>query len=1555
MNKPAVLPEIYTGDKSWDEWIDHFDSVATVCEWDDAAKLKWLRVRLTERAGTTFRRLPEATRNDFKEAVKALRKRFEPESRKELYMAELQTRTRKRGEDWASFGEDLKLLADKAYPDLQEEARERFALIQYLSHLENPQIAFSVRQAKPATVNEAVTLTLEMNSYMQATKPSSRVTAVSCETDDYTTEAEPVAAATLQPRDSAMQLILNRMDQLESKLQDVMISKKSSPTQQEGNASTGWSRTRQRTRWRQDCWNCGEDGHLSRDCTMPRKRAQQQGKGKTVGAVSHACNNKSESEPKSIASDDNVPTFSVSYDTNYVLKGLVNGVPANILADTGAAVTVMSKEMWDKAKASDEQLKETIGRKLVGVQGVPLQLRGSAQIDIELQGEKFAAETIVADSLTTDIILGRDFLRDHQCTINMSKGKDTLRFNARGIAITLNGKPSEAEVSCVHVTLDRMLQVPPQSELEVMGQVPCSAINRTWVLEGRKQDRNAVLVARALVKPDKTEVPVRILNIRDEMMTISKGTTIAEMELLPPDATPSIATVEQFSVPQEEALWEMAAKCGDQLSQEEREQLFMLFLEYHDLFAKSSGDFGRTGKIKHTIETGECRPIRQQTRRISPIKKEEAGKLLKEMLHKNVIQPSSSPWASPVVLVQKKDGSTRFCVDYRKVNAITRKDAYPLPRVDDTLDTLSGAQWFSTLDLISGYWQVEMDPTDIEKTAFCTHEGLFEFQVMPFGLCNAPATFQRLMDMVLAGIKWKNCLVYLDDIIVIGKTFREHLANLKEVFQRLREAGLRLKPNKCHFCSPQVEFLGHIVSRDGVHTDPRKTAKVAEWPKPTNKKEVQQFLGLANYYRRFVKDFSSIAKPLHRLTEKTAKFEWTTECQAAFEDLRHRLVTAPVLAFPDYSRPFLLDTDASGTGIGAVLSQVQEDGTERVIAYASRVLTRPERNYCVTRRELLAVVTFVQHFRPYLLGRQFLLRTDHGSLTWLSNFKEPEGQLARWLERLQEYNFNIIHRPGRKHQNADSLSRRPCTQCGRESHEEDPAPEVITVEQMAPILVEKSPEELRQKQLSDGPIRFVLQAIEKGEKPKGEDVRSQGPTAQRLSQLWKKLTVEKGVLWRRYEDVSGTSTWLQLVVPQSLREEILQNLHAGTLGGHLGAEKTLAKVKERFYWPGVQEDVSNWCRTCEACATRKTAPQKGRAPLQTVKAGYPMQVVAVDIMGPLPESQSGNSYVLVAGDYFTKWMEVYAIPNQEAMTVARKLTDEMFCRFSPPDQLHSDQGKQFESELLKEICKLLQIRKTRTTPYHPQCDGLVERFNRTLLSMLATTTKNHPFDWEDQLSKVCFAYNSSVHSSTGYTPFFLMFGRQAKLPIDIVYGTGENSELPASDYAVHLKKGLEEAYCTVREKLSASHEHRKTHYDKRIHGRPFKDGELVWLHSTVVPRGKSRKLHHPWTGPFKVMEQLSECDYRIRGLGRKRKIHVVHFNRLKLCAPGMRFEYDPEVSSDDSEEAPSPITPGRFGADMELVEMDQEANPMDFQEPTEPRYPRRDRQPPNRYATVVTH
>ena len=462
------------------------------------------------------------------------------------------------------------------------------------------------------------------------------------------------------------------------------------------------------------------------------------------------------------------------------------------------------------------------------------------------------------------------------------------------------------------------------------------------------------------------------------------------------------------------------------LDEAQTQQLESLLIRYSDVFAKSTEDLGCTDIAQHEINTGSAKPVRSPPRRVPIAFRGEESVEIGRMLKNGIIQESTSPWAAPIVLVRKKDGAVRFSVDYRKLNSLTHRDAYPLPRIDECLDCLEGSSWYSTLDLQSGYFQLKVKEEDRPKTAFVTRDGLFEFLVMPFGLCNAPSTFERAMELILHGLQWSHLLVYLDDVIVIGKTFNEHLGRLEEVFKRFSTNGLKIKPSKCHLCKDQVAFLGHVMSKDGVSTDPQKVGKVSSWPQPQTVTEVRGFLGLCGYYRKFVKDFATLAAPLFKLMEKDS-FRWSSSCQESFDTLKSALVNAPVTAYPSSAEGdnFILDTDASDVGIGAVLTQVQ-NGTEKVISYASRSLSKAERRYCTTRKELLAIVFFTEYFRHYLLGRSFEVRTNHSALRWIFTFKNPEGQMACWLEMLMRFDFKVTHRPGKLHGNADALSRRPC-------------------------------------------------------------------------------------------------------------------------------------------------------------------------------------------------------------------------------------------------------------------------------------------------------------------------------------------------------------------------------------------------------------------------------------------------------------------------------------------------------------------------------------------------
>eukprot|EP00731_Ephydatia_muelleri_P030185 Em0021g708a len=774
----------------------------------------------------------------------------------------------------------------------------------------------------------------------------------------------------------------------------------------------------------------------------------------------------------------------------------------------------------------------------------------------------------------------------------------------------------------------------------------------------RFMDQHGLMVAHSIIDAAATHTMVQVLNPGFAPVTVYKDEI---MGMLKPIQDPADCASVQYPVCKQ-STWSVQhsiQQMTDSLAPDVREKVADLLWQFQDVIALDDSDLGRTRLTSHQINTGDTQPVRQQARRLPFHQQQEVRGLLDDMLSQGIIEPSCGPWASPIVLAKKKDGTTRFCVDFRRLNDCTRKDAQPLPRIDDTLDALGGAQYFSTLDLASGYWQVEVDSRDREKTAFVTPFGLFQFRVMPFGLCNAPATFQRLMERVLAGLHWMTCLVYLDDIIIFSRSVETHVKQLKEVLERLKIAGLKIRPKKCHLLQTSVQYLGHVISAEGIRTDPQKVACVSNWPVPRTSKELQSFLGLASYYRRFVKDFAHIASPLHALTEKGREWVWSKECNDAFFDLKKRLVSSPILTLPDFSLPFVLDTDASGDGLGAVLAQ-NVDGVERVVAYASRALSRTEKKYCATRREMLALVWAARHFRPYLYGRKFTLRTDHHCLQWLHNFKEPEGQVARWLEVLSEYDYTVIHRVGKQHTNADALSRGRCVQCGLEEKEEE-REEANSCDAVSHLMLPTwTEEEIKSFQSADPDIHQMVYWLETDATPTG----CPKDASWRLASLWvqrRYLTLQHGVLYRCWEDIpgGGTGRHLQLVLPAKLVNGVLEGLHNTLVGGHMGERKTLEKVRARFYWPGQRKEIEQWCRNCNVCLSRKSPSHKARAPMEISQTLRPMQRVAMDILGPLPETLR-------------------------------------------------DQGRNFEAKVLKEVCQLLGVKKTRTTPYHPQSDGLVE-------------------------------------------------------------------------------------------------------------------------------------------------------------------------------------------------------------------------------------------------------
>eukprot|EP00117_Sycon_ciliatum_P034902 scpid20142/ scgid26552/ Retrovirus-related Pol polyprotein from transposon 17.6; Protease; Reverse transcriptase; Endonuclease len=734
---------------------------------------------------------------------------------------------------------------------------------------------------------------------------------------------------------------------------------------------------------------------------------------------------------------------------------------------------------------------------------------------------------------------------------------------------------------------------------------------------------------------------------------------------------------------------------------EQLARLRTLVEQYRCVFAMNMSELGRTDVLKHEIRTSCDGPVYEPARRLPWSSRETCRKLVDDMLEQGVIEESVSPWSSPVVLVRKKDGSTRFCVDYRRVNAITVKDPYPLPRIDDTLDALGGAMYFSTLDLCSGYHQMPMDEADKAKTAFSTPDGHYEFNVMPFGVCNGPSSFQRLMSAVLRGLQWQMCLVYLDDIIVFSKTFDEHLERLEAVFQRLLEAGLRLKPSKCHLLRTEVNFLGHVVTKDGVRTDPDKIETVSEWRCPKNVAEVRSFMGFCGYYRRFVKDFASISRPLVKLTRQNQRFSWDGECEIAFQLLKQKMSSAPTLAYPRFETdapPFVVDVDASGHGLGAVLSQTDADGRERPIAYASRGLNSAERNYGSTKSELLGLVWAFRHFRCYLLGRRFVVRTDHQALKYLNRFKEPSAIVARWLEFLSDFDYEVRYRKGKVHANADGLSRQVQDQrCGT----------TVPDEVIAVVSDERSSVENAESVQSDLPTPFVRRR--NWTSADWADVQQRDHELTRLSE-WlssgssspdltgvspalrhyfrgrKCLVVREDVICRvLHSENAGEGTKFQILVPVALRGQVLSEYHDHL--GHLGVTRTYHQIQSKLFWYGMKRDVEDWIGSCASCSRRSRPVGRGSgAPLEVTWSGYPFERVGMDLIPGLPETDAGNKHILVIVDYFTKWVEAYPLKRMDASTIASKFVSEFVARFGAPESVHTDQGKNFDSRLFRDVC-----------------------------------------------------------------------------------------------------------------------------------------------------------------------------------------------------------------------------------------------------------------------------
>ena len=1215
------------------------------------------------------------------------------------------------------------------------------------------------------------------------------------------------------------------------------------------------------------------------------------------------------------------------------------------LIDSGARESIIDHSSF-KEKFPDVILQPLQpGVKFSQADGSPLNILGSFVTDFWFNAESpMSVRLHVCRGVTKTLLLGANILSKFP-----SWGVDNRAqyFSMGDLQIPLVKTMGEAPSAC-DVQLSANAVIPPKCSCFVQASLPHRYNQTEFIFKpsDRMFDKHKLLLPICLVTNNvfDSSVTVKVSNPLDHEIMINKGTKVGRISnnirdydfLSKGDESIPIRSVGLSITPsilkkklkeEHPELYKLYEDSCVLLNEEQKDKLITLLWTYQQVFSKDDNDIGTTSVVTHKIIPRSDKVVYRRQYKHTEQQHQEIDKEVQKLLDSGVIRESMSPFNSPVLMVPKKEtGKWRFCLDCRYINDLTEDQYFPIPRVDEVMDSLSGMEVFSVVDMTAGYHQVPLEGKTSEMCAFSTRKGHFQYTKLPMGLRGSGMTFQKMVTLLLSGMLHSEALAYLDDCILFSKTIMQHMEILEEVLRRFGDANLKLKPKKCHLLKKEIVYLGFLIDKTGIRPDPERTNLISQLKEPCNVTEVQRFLGKANYYRKFIPQLAKIAHPLYELTmcKGKEKFSWQVEHQSAFDQIKAILVSGQVMGHPRLDREFVLDVDASDFALGAELSQADENGDLRPIYYASKHLEKSERNYSATAREALAAVFGCEYFRQYLQGAKFKLRTDHNPLVWLRNMKEPKRPYSGWIVRLEQFNYQMEYRPGKEHTNADFNSRvemngykdgtrsvgtqtieglnelitKKCSinecnstlgpqsvsqvnlkaQTGERNTtpiESNSAGENISNQDHSSDLSSLPEQVLRTQQLSDGDIGPVINKLQ-GSIDDNCELTKAG------EQLWRgrrNLLLKEGVLVRTFKLKAGLKSIEQIVLPGSLRQIVLESLHDSPFAGHFGEQRTLARVKLRYYWPGYVEDVSNWCKTCDVCQRRKNPVGRNAAPMTSIETGKgPFEHIALDLL-KLPITERGNQYLLVIEDYFSKWVEAFPLQRTSAPSVAQCVLNGWIARFGCPYSILSDQGREFESKLFKALNNMLNIKKLRTTTYHPRTDGMVERSNRTIIDVLSKYSEKEP-DWDLKIPLVLFAFRTSEHTTTGFSPFALTYGREARIPWDIVCGSPPNTLMPLEEWVAERKKHLSKVFQLVQEHTKKRQLQQKRYFDSNLKGElhSFTIGELVMMMDSAA-RSKYGKLNSPWVGPCRVVDKLSECLYKVK-LKEDKEV-VVNVEKLK--------------------------------------------------------------------------
>lgn len=1091
---------------------------------------------------------------------------------------------------------------------------------------------------------------------------------------------------------------------------------------------------------------------------------------------------------------------------------------------------------------------------------------------------------IVKDNfpIPTDGILGRDFLTNWRCSIDY----DTWLLSIK----------NATDIMTIPITnqFKGNFVIPPRCEVIRSIKLDVTADYVTIA----QQIQQGVFCANGIV--NRSSPYVKLINTTENMVQIPnnfvpKLQPITNYEVYPVPKPSSCQSNREQALLNELNLGSMDPKIKTKLEK--------LCLKFNDVFSLKTDEISANNFYKQKINVNDPNPIFIRNYRIPESQKQEMDAQVQQMLKDKIIQNSISPYNNPILLVPKKSTTGvkkwRLVVDFRQLNKRITPDKFPLPRIDEILDQLGRARYFTTLDLMSGFHQIPLTENSKHLTAFSSSTGHYEFNRLPFGLNISPNSFQRMMTIALSGLPPECAFLYIDDIIVIGCSIQHHISNLQEVFQCLRKHNLKLNPSKCQFFRSEVTFLGHHVSDIGIQPDKNKYETILNYPEPTNSDETRRFVAFCNYYRRFIPNFAHICSPLNMLLRKNVLFKWNTECQEAFKTLKACLISPNILQYPNFREEFILTTDASKVACGAVLAQIH-NGTELPVSFASKMFTKGESNKSTIEKELTAIHWAVLYFRPYLYGRQFTVRTDHRPLVYLFSMKEPSSKLTQMRLDLEEYDFKVEYIKGKTNVISDALSR---VQINTESLKNMyVTTRAMTKEKKFKFNTQQQePDQLHVYETLNNYEAFELPKLSfwydmnnlnillykknfTGELVLGRNLQMHRNKINMLQQIFRTIEASVAKMNERKNKSRNTSTIQRIAIAKNdnifnlmdmnsfkelgntiLRsctiliyekpkiltnineiENVLKQYHNTPIGGHLGINRLYKKIKAMYSWLNMKQTISEYVKSCSSCLSNKHfIPVKTRSIITTTPI-QPFDVVSIDTVGPFPLSVNGNRYALTMQCDFTKYVIIAPITDKSASTVARAVVEKCILANGPMKNIKTDQGTEFKA-VFDEVCKMLNITHKTSAAYHPQTIGALERNHRCFNQYLRIFCNDRNSDWDNWIPYYSFCYNTTPNLDHNYTPFELLFGRKTNTFESML---SEISPLYNHEaYDKEMKFRLQVAHANVLDAIQKSKIKHTIKANENIQENEIKVNDVVYL--KLENRNKLDKVNE---GPYRVIQ-----------------------------------------------------------------------------------------------------